>query len=166
MAASVRQLVGTSATVTDISQARGLVGSSLTSVDLSGLSKIELGFALVLVAAAGGLVTGLGLTERRRSMAIVSALGASRRQLRRLSVGEPAFVVTIGLVVGAVVGGALSYLLVKILTGVFDPPPAHLAWPWLYLTLAVLGTVTAVVGAAVGVGKHVAGHVRDQLREL
>ncbi|MFY9914641.1 MAG: FtsX-like permease family protein [Nocardioidaceae bacterium] len=166
VAASVRQLVGTSATVTDISQARGLVGSSLTSVDLSGLSKIELGFALVLVAAAGGLVTGLGLTERRRSMAIVSALGASRRQLRRLSVGEPAFVVTIGLVVGAVVGGALSYLLVKILTGVFDPPPAHLAWPWLYLTLAVLGTVTAVVGAAVGVGKHVAGHVRDQLREL
>ncbi len=166
VAASVRQLVGTSATVTDISQARGLVGSSLTSVDLSGLSKIELGFALVLVAAAGGLVTGLGLTERRRSMAIVSALGASRRQLRRLSVGEPTFVVIVGLVVGAVVGGALSYLLVKILTGVFDPPPAHLAWPWAYLTLAVLGTVAAVVGAAVGVGRNVAGHARDQLREL
>ena len=166
VAGSVSQLVGTSATVTDISQARGLVGSSLTSVDLSGLSKIELGFALVLVAAAGGLVTGLGLTERRRSMAIVSALGASRRQLRRLSVGEPAFVVAIGLVVGAVVGGALSYLLVKILTGVFDPPPAQLAWPWLYLALAALGTVTAVVGAAVGVGRHVASHARDQLREL
>ena len=43
VAASAKHLVGTSATVTDISQARGLVGSSLTSVDLSGLSKIELG---------------------------------------------------------------------------------------------------------------------------
>ena len=82
------------------------------------------------------------------------------------SVGEPAFVVIVGVAVGAVVGGALSYLLVKILTGVFDPPPAHLAWPWLYLALAVLGTVGAVVGASVGVGKHVARHARDQLREL
>ncbi len=166
VATTIQRLVGTSAQVTDISQARGLVGSSLTSVDLSGLTRIELGFALVLVAAAGGLVTGLGLTERRRSLAIVSALGASRQQLRRLSVGEPAFVVTVGLFVGAVVGATLSYLLVKILTGVFDPPPAHLAWPWPYLALAVLGTVTAVVTAAAGVGRHVAGHARDQLREL
>jgi putative ABC transport system permease protein len=26
-------------------------------------------------------------------------------------------------------GWALSLMLVKVLTGVFDPPPAHLAWP-------------------------------------
>ncbi len=166
VATAVQNVVGTSAHVTDISQARGLVGSSLTSVDLSGLSRIQLGFALVLVAAAGGLLTGLGLAERRRSMAVVSALGASRKQIRRLGVGEPAFVTAIGLLVGGVVGGTLSYLLVKILTGVFDPPPAHLAWPWAYLFLAAAATVAGVVSAAAGVGRYVADHARDQLREL
>ena len=37
-------------------------------------------------------------------------------------------------------GWALSFIIVKILTGVFDPPPPHLFVPWAYL--AALGGVT------------------------
>jgi putative ABC transport system permease protein len=61
--------VGTSATVTDIAHARSTIGSSLTAVDLAGLTRVELAFALVLAAAAGGLVLALGLTEQRRTFA-------------------------------------------------------------------------------------------------
>jgi putative ABC transport system permease protein len=43
-------------------------------------------------------------------------------------------------------------MLVKVLTGVFDPPPAHLSVPWAYLAvvaaLAVAG-LAAAGGAAI-----------------
>ena len=78
----LRSQLGTAATVTDIAtRARGSSGSSLTAVDLAGLTRVELGFALVLAAAAAGLVLGLGLAERRRTFAIATALGATGRQL-------------------------------------------------------------------------------------
>lgn len=57
--------------------ARSSVGSSLTSVDLAGLTGVELTFALLLTAGADGLVFALGLAERRRSFAIAAALGAA-----------------------------------------------------------------------------------------
>jgi putative ABC transport system permease protein len=166
VAAAVQHVVGSNAQVSDLSSARGLVGSSLTSVDLSGLSRIELIFALLIVVAAGGLVTGLGLTDRRRSAAIVSALGATPRQVGRLTLGEPAFVVLGGLVAGALTGTGLSMMLVKILTGVFDPPPAHLAYPGRYLVAAAVCAVLAVVGAAAVVARHSRAHARDLLHEL
>ena len=72
-----------------------VVGSSLTAVDLAGLTRVELGFALVLAAAAGGLVLALGLAERRRTFAIATALGASGRQLRGF-VAEAAVLVSAG----------------------------------------------------------------------
>ncbi|MGI8522775.1 MAG: FtsX-like permease family protein [Nocardioides sp.] len=146
-AAATRSLVGSDGQVQTINDARGLVGSSLTSVDLAGLTRLELAFALVIAASAGGLVMGLGLTERRRSIAVASALGASRRQLRRLVTGEPLIVSLVGVVAGALSGWGLSELLVKVLTGVFDPPPAALAVPWAYL-LAVAVCACGAVGAA------------------
>ena len=42
-----------------------------------------------------------------------------------------------------------SFFIVKILTGVFDPPPQHLSWPWLYLTAVGLAIVLAVIVASV-----------------
>ncbi|MDQ6934802.1 MAG: ABC transporter permease [Actinomycetota bacterium] len=162
----VQQLVGTSAHVGTISDARGLVGSSLTAVDLSGLTRLELAFALVIAVAAGGLVMGLGLNERRRSTAVATVVGASRRQVRALNLGEPLFIAIAGTVCGALTGWALSYLLVKVLTGVFDPPPTGLTVPWTYL-LAVLATVLVAIGAATAlVVGNVRRHAGDYLREF
>ena len=113
----------------DIDTSRRLVGSSLTAVDLAGLTRVELGFALLLAAAATGLVLALGLAERRRTFAIASALGATPRQLGGFVWAEAAVVTVGGLLAGTVGGWALSHMLVKVLTGVFDPPPATLAVP-------------------------------------
>ena len=102
----------------------------------------------MLAAAAGGLVLALGLGERRRSFAIARALGADRRQLRGFVVGEAAAVTAGGLLIGALGGGVLSLMLVAVLTGVFDPPPAALAVPWSYLAVVCL---LAVAGLALAV---------------
>ena len=71
-----------SATVTDITQARGTVGSSLTSVDLAGLTRIELGLrgrpraprpaALVLGARARRTTAHLRHRHRPRAPHAVS----------------------------------------------------------------------------------------------
>jgi putative ABC transport system permease protein len=84
LASAIRAKLGTSAALktTDVSQAAHLIGSSLTSVDLGALSRIELGFAVLLVAMATGLMVWLGQTERNRANAILLALGASRSNIR------------------------------------------------------------------------------------
>ena len=112
-------------------------------------AKIMLGFAIVLAAASTGLVLALGFAERRRTFAIATALGAKPRQLGGFVWSEAAFIVAGGLFAGAIAGWALAAMLVKVLTGVFDPPPAALSVPWAYLaTVAVVATIAVVVAGA------------------
>ncbi len=156
VARSVREALGPTVAVNDIVSSRKVIGSSLTAVDLAGLTKIELGFGLALVASATGLVVWLGLVERRRTFAIASALGASRRQLGGFVWGEALFITAGGLVAGAVAGWALSAMLVTALRGVFDPAPSGLTIPWGYL--AVVGAI-GLTGVVVAVEATItAGH--------
>ncbi len=144
VASRVSAVVGTSAKVSDIATSRQVIGTSLTAVELSGLTRVELAFALILAAASTGLVLALGFSERRRAFAIASALGADSRQLGAFVWSEASFVTIGGVALGGVIAAGLSIVLVKVLTGVFDPPPDALSLPWGYL-----GTVTLVAAAAV-----------------
>jgi putative ABC transport system permease protein len=166
VATDLRNRLGTSAKVETIQDARGLVGSSLTSVDLAGLTRIELAFALMIAAAAGGLVIGLGLDERRRSIAVATVIGATRSQLRALDVGEPLFILGCGVSGGVAIGWAVSYLLVKVLTGVFDPPPTSLALPWGYVLTLISALVVATCAASTYVASTTRRNARRYLREL
>ncbi len=150
VAGRVRTAVGPTAAVTDISTVRGTVGSSLTSVDLSGLTRVELGFAVVLAAAAGGLVVALGLAERRRTLAIMSALGARRRDLRAAVAGETTLLGLAGVAGGVLLGAELSQMLVKVLTGVFDPPPSVISVPWTYLLAVAALILLCLVAVTTG----------------
>jgi putative ABC transport system permease protein len=150
VARRVRAEVGTSAKVTDIVDQRRVVGSNLTAVELAGLTRVELAFALLLAAAVTGLALGLGFNERRRTFAIASALGARGRQLGGFVWSESLFVTGGGLLLGAVIAFAISRMLVKVLTGVFDPPPDALAVPWGYLiAVAVLACATAAAAGTI-----------------
>jgi putative ABC transport system permease protein len=166
VAARVRSAVGTSAQVTDIQHSRRVVGSNLTAVELSGLTKVELGFALGLAVAASGLVLGLGFQERRRTFVLARALGARARQLGGFVWGESLAVTAGGLALGAVTAVAISEMLVKVLTGVFDPPPASLAVPWGYLIAVVMLTVGAVGAAGSATIRALRRPSVEELRDL
>jgi putative ABC transport system permease protein len=153
VASQVRSMLGgtSGATVQDIETQRQIIRSSLTAVSLQGLTALELGFAVLLAIAGAGLVLALGLDERRRTLAIASALGATPRQLGAFVWGEAGLIVGGGQLIGLLLGWGVSLVLVKLLTQVFDPPPEQPSVPWLYLVLVVaLTTISALIaGAAV-----------------
>ncbi|GGM50152.1 FtsX-like permease family protein [Dactylosporangium sucinum] len=146
VAAALRQRIGAGPAITDITAARATVGSSLTGVDLAGLTRIELGFALALAVAAAGLVLAVDLTERRRTFTILGVLRARPRHLAGFVAAEACVVTVPALLLGAALGAGMAQLLVLILGGAFDPPPDRLALPWGYLA----GIVLAIVAAAAG----------------
>ncbi|EMF01786.1 hypothetical protein H340_04238 [Streptomyces mobaraensis NBRC 13819 = DSM 40847] len=166
VARHVRATLGPTAHVSDLPSARTVTGSSLTAVDLSGLTRVELGFALAIGAAAGGLVLALGLAERRRTLALASVLGARGRQLSGFVWSEAGLVATAGAAAGAVLGWALSEMLVKVLSGVFDPPPSALAVPWDYLGALAAAVAAALAVAAWTAVRHARRPPLTELREL
>ncbi|MEH0586766.1 ABC transporter permease [Streptomyces sp. B21-106] len=166
IADQLRHRLGAGATVTDLTQTRGTVGTSLTSVDLAGLTRVELAFAVLLAAGAGGLVLALGLAERRRTFAIATVLGAKSGQLRGMVLTEALLLAAGGLAGGALIGWALSEMLVKVLTGVFDPPPASLSVPGGYLALTAGAAVVAVLAAALNGIRSAGRPAVEELRDL
>ena len=124
--------------VRDIASATRLISSSLTSVDLSALTRIELTFAALLAAVATGLMLALGFNDRRRDFAVLSVIGAKPRQLAAFLWAESALVVIIGTGFGLLCGTIIAWMLVKLLNGVFDPPPEALTVPWFYLASVLL----------------------------
>jgi putative ABC transport system permease protein len=168
VAERIRTLLGpaSGATVRDIQTQRRVTLSSLTAVDLRGLTRLELAFALAMAAACSGLVLAIGISERRRSYAIASALGARTRQLSSFVWTEAAFVNVVGVVVGALTGWGIAQVLVKILTGVFDPPPGSLSVPWGYLTTVLAAIAGAVVIAGSSALRSVRRPQPQVLRDL
>ena len=138
---AARKLVGPQGgmKVTTLGETQAIISSSLTAVDLRGLTTLELAFSVLMIAGVTGLVLALDLTERRRSFTILSALGARSSQLGAFLWSEGLFVVFGGAILGIVIGIGIAYVLVTLLTGVFDPPPEALSIPWLYVAVA-LGT--------------------------
>ncbi|MDQ1627539.1 MAG: putative transport system permease protein [Actinomycetota bacterium] len=168
-AAALRsRLAGTGVQVQDVDSARAQVttASGLAATDLAGLSRLELGFGVVLALACSALALLGGILERRRALVLLAALGASSRQRGRFLSSEARAVVAAGMLGGAVIGAAIAYLLIKVLTGIFDPPPAAATVPWAYLGSlgALVLTVTVLVVGATG--RLVARAGPSELRDL
>ncbi|GAC1374921.1 MAG: hypothetical protein NVS2B12_38230 [Ktedonobacteraceae bacterium] len=154
------------AKVTDIGSTQRVIGSSLTSVDLHGLTTLELTFAILLAAGAMGLVLALGLAERRRTFAILSALGAKGRQLGAFLWSEGLLIQIGGGVIGIALGFGVAQMLVTVLTGVFDPPPEFLFVPWFYLVILIGAAIISMVIAVLGAQSASRRPVMETLRSL
>src|SRR5207245_4991148 len=109
--------------VKDVAQAGAAVVSSITAVDLHGISKILEAFTVLLAAAAMGLFIALGQVERRHEFATMAAVGARMREIRAFTWSEAALVLIASAMLAAVLGWLLSEMLVAMLQHVFDPPP-------------------------------------------
>ena len=120
----VRALVGTAAQVTDIR----LAPRRRLQPDRRGAVRAHAGRARASRSCSrprpAGWRSALGFQERRRTFAIAAALGARRRQLGALRVERvgvrhrPAACCS-----ARSSPSVLARMLVKVLTGVFDPPP-------------------------------------------
>lgn len=152
LAKSIRNKLGTALKTTDVTQAAHLIGSSLTAIDLRGLSAVELAFAVLFVGMATGLTLWLGQSERAKTHAVLLSLGASQTAIRSFSWGEGLVMLGMGLCLGAPIGATVAWMLVRLLGGAFDPPPEILSIPWSYLALVLAGAIGSTVGAVFAQG--------------
>ena len=139
-------------TVKSIRQQTAQTVSSITTVDLRGISSIEEVFVLVLAAAAMALFLTVALAERRHELATMTALGASLRRAAAFLWSEAALVLLAALALSAVLGWLVAEMLIAMLQHVFDPPPDKLAVPWSFLArlggAALAGCLAAAALAA------------------
>jgi putative ABC transport system permease protein len=139
--------------VKDIRRQHNQTVSSITTVDLRGISNILEVFTIALAAAAMGLFVALIVIERRHEFATMAALGARLGTIGAFVWSEAALVLAAAAVLAALLGWVLSLMLVAMLQHVFDPPPDHLAVPWGYLAgLGLAAVASAVVAIAVAAG--------------
>jgi putative ABC transport system permease protein len=137
--------------------------SSITTVDLRGISRILEVFTVILAGAAMGLFVVLALAERRHEFATMAALGARLRDIGAFIWSEAGLVLLAATVLAAGLGVLLAEMLVAMLQHVFDPPPDHLAVPWRYLLIlagaAAGGATLATAFAARGLARLPLGSI-------
>lgn len=168
IAAAARVVVATlpGVKVTELGETLRLIGSSLTAVDLGGLTRLELGLAILMVASATGLILALGLADRRRTFAILSALGAKPRQLGAFLWSEAFLLFVAGTIIGTLTGFVLAWMLVKLLTGAFDPPPEYLSVPWPYIGTLIVVALASVALAVIGALRETRVPAVQRMREI
>ncbi|MCB0138958.1 MAG: ABC transporter permease [Caldilineaceae bacterium] len=138
--------------VESINDVTAQLTSTLTTLSLDALTRIEWGYTL-LIAALALLIFLLGLLgERATEYATVSALGGTPGQVNTFVLAEALISGVTGLVIGSLVGLALTQVLVTILTAIFDPPPSHMLIPvsatGLLLALVAIGLMLSGSAAA------------------
>jgi hypothetical protein len=155
------------ATVTD----RASVAASLLASPLAAapeVAMLAIAAAAVILAAAGFTVSAATAAARSRDMALLAALGATRRQLTRLLCLEQALVGVPAAAAGLVLGTLLARLVVPAVTITAtgaQPLPSVLvhipvAWP---AAAAVVTAAVPVILAALGPGRRTGLAARTRL---
>lgn len=115
-------------------------------------------FAVTQVLLAIGLfvaITGIFLsltiliTERQRELAILRAIGADARQIRRMLVSEAAMLGALAALVGLASGICLSTVLTGVINRAFFGWTIHLAFPWSTLALTPAWILAAAIIAGI-----------------
>jgi putative ABC transport system permease protein len=152
-AAAVGQRLGSAWTVTELRSTSARLANSVTSVDLAALVTLDVGFAVVIASLGVALFLLAGLSERRRELATLAAIGAEPAQLGALVAGETSVVGVAGVAAGIGIGGLVGVTLLAILAGVFDPPAELPSFPLAALGAVILSVVVGLVGADLVAGR-------------
>lgn len=131
--------------VSNVDTVAHLIGSSLTAMDMRGIGRVEIAFAVLFAAMAASLTLWLGRADRARTDAILLSLGAGPGETRGFMWGEALAIVGFGVPLGLVIGVVDAWMLVRLLSGVFDPPPDALVWPWSTLIVTLMATLGAIL---------------------
>jgi putative ABC transport system permease protein len=107
---------------------------------------IMLAFVAVPSLFALANTLGISVIERTREVGMLRAVGATRRQVRRLITAESLLLAIIGIILGVLAGIWLGYILVQGLN-VFGYP-VHYSFPWSGVLLAaVVGLIMGLLAA-------------------
>jgi putative ABC transport system permease protein len=141
--------------------------SSLTSMNLSGLGAMERFYTLLVTSVGLAIFLLAMINERQREFGAMRALGANLGHLRRFLFTEAAVIGGLSLVIGALVGVGLAFMLVLLLGVIFTIPAYGLSVPTLeLLTLTILVIVGMVASALISARRLSTLKVVDALREL
>jgi len=146
-AAALAARLGPGWTVSDLTTETARLANAITSVDLGDLVLINVAFAILIASIGVGLFLLAGLSERRRELAILEAIGAEPRQVAAEIAGETIVVAVAGLVAGLAIGAVVGTTLLGILAGVFDPPADLPVVPVAEMALLVVAVVLGLAGA-------------------
>ena len=148
--AVAQRVTAKGAVVKNISDQATQTASSITTVGLRGISRIEEAFALLLAAGALILYSVMAGAERRQELATMAALGKKPRSIAKFIWTEIALIVVVAAALASVLGWVLAEMLIAMMQHAFDPPPDHLAVPWGFLgALGLVVLVGAVLAALV-----------------
>ena len=168
VAALLQRRVAPGVVVSDTASgtARVTSASGLAAGNLSGLARLTLGFGFPLAVASSVLALVVGAAQRRRLLMVLALNGASTRQRTRFLWSEARALLVAGLLGGLVAGMVVAAELVKVLQGIFDPPPEHPVIPVLLVTalvVVVLGGGAATVAVS---GRLLSRLDASRLRDL
>jgi putative ABC transport system permease protein len=129
-------------TITTQDQMLEVLGSVL---DILTLAVGALGGISLLVGGVGILtIMTIAVTERTAEIGLLRALGASRRQVLGLFLGEAVLLAAAGGLVGLAVGAGGAWLLGAAIPAL----PTHTAWDYALLALAVAAAIGLLAGVA------------------
>ncbi len=168
VATALKPRLPATAVVSDTETARSTVttATGLAASNLAGLARLTLGFGLLLAAASSLLALVVGSAQRRRTLVVLAVLGGTPAQRAGFLWTEARALVVAGLVGGVLAGGVVAAELVKVLDGIFDPPPEHPAVPMTFLVSLLAAIVAGSAAAAAVAGRRLGRVDAARLRDL
>jgi putative ABC transport system permease protein len=153
-------------TVDSTARAYNIDQSSLSSLNIAGLGRLD-GLYTVLMSALGIAIFVFGLLlQRAKEHVTMRALGIRMVQLQGLVLGEAGLVAVVSLVIGGLVGTAMSLMFVQILRPLFIIAPDGLAVPAVELVLLAVLVLAAMALSSVVAGASLRRmHLVEILRE-
>ena len=124
--------------------------ANLASGDSDTMSQIMLGFAAVALFVATFLISNtftMLVSRRTRELALMRAVGASRRQVRRILLTESVLVGLIASVAGVMAGAGVASLLQTLFSPADAPPAPLVLTPVTVIIAMVVGTALPVIAA-------------------
>jgi putative ABC transport system permease protein len=128
---------------------------------------IAAGFAVFIAVFVVSSTFAFAVAQRRREFALLRAVGATRRQVRRMVYGEAGFVAVAASALGALAGPYAAGPILGWLAGLGMAPswlvPSTQSWP--AVTAFATGVVVALAGVAVAARRAGRVHPAEAMRE-
>ncbi|MFB6519671.1 ABC transporter permease [Streptomyces sp. NPDC056401] len=135
------------------------IQANMASSDSDTMSQIMVGFAAVALFVATFLISNtftMLVSRRTRELALMRAVGATRKQVRRILLTESVLVGLIASVAGILAGTGVAALLQSLFPSASSPDAPLVLLPSTVIIALVVGTVLPVIAAWVPVRRAMA----------